>query len=109
MAVTDLAPAGAAHRARLADGERREVVMVHVAFECLRAESVDALLVGDRSERRSSEDLRLAACEQAGAMRPRHHGGAACDVSDLIETPAVGAGALVDDHRPQFVFLARLD
>ena len=63
---------GAAHRAGLADRERREVVVVHVALVRNREDPVDALLVADRAERRSGEDLRLAAGEDAGAVHARH-------------------------------------
>src|SRR5450755_840975 len=83
--------------------------MVHVAFEGLRSESVDALLVRDGAQRGSREDLGLASREEAGAVRARYDRRAACDVSDLVQTPAVGPHAFVDDHRAQFVFLTRLD
>ena len=52
-AVADLAPAGAADRADLADGERRKVVVEHELLRILVEESVNTLLVlacpeGDR-------------------------------------------------------------
>src|ERR1700733_6025958 len=109
MAVTDLTPPRAAHRTRFADRERREVIVVHVALERLRAQAVDALFVGDGAESCRGEYLRFAAREQAGAMRAGHNGGAARDRTDFVQTAAVGPDALIDNHGPKLVLFACLD
>ena len=64
--MADLAPAGAAQWARLADREGREVVVVHVALELIReGEPVELLLVGHRAQGGDGQRLGLAAGEQA--------------------------------------------
>ena len=83
-AVADVAPAGAAQRPRLADGERREVVVVHVALRLFRLEGVQLLLVAHRAERGDREDLRLAAREEAGAVRSRQEADLGADRADLV-------------------------
>ena len=72
VAVTDLAAARAAHRARLADRVRREVVVVHVALVGDRHDPVEALFVADRAEGCGGEHLRLPAREHAGSVDARH-------------------------------------
>ncbi len=49
-AVADVAAAGAAQRPRLADGERREVVVVDVAPRLFRLEAVQPLLLAHGAE-----------------------------------------------------------
>ena len=70
-AVTDLAPAGAAHEAGLAHAEGRELVVVHEALGLFDVQAVDALLVPGRAQGEQGEDLSLAAGEEAGAVRAR--------------------------------------
>ena len=67
-AVADLAALRAAHEAGLAGGERREVVVVHVALAVVDAEGVEHLLHAGHAERGDVEHLGLAALEQAGAV-----------------------------------------
>ena len=64
-AVADVAAADAAQRPRLADAERREVVVVDVALGLVQADRVDRLLVGLGAQRGHAHDLGLAAREQA--------------------------------------------
>jgi hypothetical protein len=63
-AVADVSPLRAAHEARLADGIRREVVVVHVAAVGLERQVVDALTLLRRAEGEEAHDLRLAAREE---------------------------------------------
>ena len=70
-AVADVAPLRAAHEARLPDRVGREVVVVHVAAILLQRQVVDPLALLGRAEGERAEDLRLAAREQAGAVRAR--------------------------------------
>ena len=109
IAVTDFAAAGAAHRARLADRVRREVVEVHVALVFERDDAVEPLRVAGRAERRGGEDLRLAAREDARAVNARHVVHLAPDRTDLVGLAAVGTNLLVDDHRAKLVLFHRLD
>ena len=45
--------------------------MMQVVFRGLRSQTVDDLLVADRTERRYREHLCLTACKKPGAVRPR--------------------------------------
>ena len=67
--VADVAPLRAAHEARLPDRVGREVVVVHVAALRLEREVVDPLPLLRGAERERRQDLRLAAREQARAVR----------------------------------------
>ena len=107
--VADFAPAGSAHRARLADRERREVVEVHVALVFERDDAVEPLRVAGRTERRGGEDLRLSAREDARTVDARHVVHLAPDRADLVGLAAVGTNLFVDDHRAQLVLFHRLD
>ena len=62
---------GAAHDARLTHREGREVVVVQVALRVLRFERVDALVLARRPEGEQGQRLRLAAREEAAAVRAR--------------------------------------
>ena len=70
-AVTDLAPAGAAHEAGLTHAEGRELVVMHEALGLFDIEPVDALLVAGGAQREQGEHLGLATGEQAGAVGAR--------------------------------------
>ena len=69
--VSDVAPLRAAHHPRLAHRVRGEVVVVHVAAVGLERQVVDPLSLLRRAEREQRHDLRLAAREQARAVRAR--------------------------------------
>ena len=75
IAVPDLATAGAAQRANLAGGERREVVVQHERLRLLAdfVDRVEALRILRRAERDRDERLRLAAREERGAVHARQH------------------------------------
>ncbi len=107
--MADLAPPGGAHRARLTDRVRREVVVVHVALVGDVEDPVQALRVRERAQRRGGEDLRLAAGEHARAVHARHVVDLAPDRPDLIGLAAVGANLLVDDHGAELVLFHGLD
>ena len=70
-AVADLAALRAAHEARLAGRERREVVVVHVALAVDDAERVEHLLHAGHAQRGDVQHLGLAPLEQAGAVHAR--------------------------------------
>ncbi len=73
--VADVAALRAAHEARLAGGERREVVVVDVALALGHVDRVDALPLGEHAQRQHREHLGLAAGEQAGAVAARQVAG----------------------------------
>ena len=82
----------AAHRAGLANRERREVVVVDVALGLVQADAVDALLVGLGAERGDREHLGLAASEQRRAVDARKHANLAGDRADLGQRAPIWAG-----------------
>ena len=86
---------GPRHAARLPDRVRREVVVVHEAAVLLEREVVDPLALLGGAEGEQRHDLRLAAGEEARAVRARADGHLAADRADLLLGAAVGA-ALVD-------------
>jgi len=99
--VADLAALGATHATRLARGERREVVVVHVALARDRRERVQLLLHPEHVQRGHAEDLGLAALEDGRAVDPGDHldlGGERADVPQPapVDPDAVGQDALAD-------------
>ncbi len=78
ISVSDLATAGAAHRANFTGRERREVVVEHERLGRLAriVDRVETLHVVRGAERHGDERLRLTAREERGAVRARKH--AAC-------------------------------
>ena len=94
-AVADVAALRAGHAPRLPDRVRREVVVVHVAAVLLEREVVDPLALLGGAEREQRHDLRLAAGEEAGAVRARADRHLAGDRADLLLGAAVRP-ALVD-------------
>ena len=97
QAVADLAALRAAHEAGLAGGERREVVVVHVALARRRVDAVDHLVHALHAERGDVEDLGLAALEQAAAVRGGHDADLGGQRADVADAAAVDAHALFDD------------
>ena len=63
-AVADLAAAGAADAARLADGVRREVIMMDITLGILVIDGVERLEVADGAKRHGCKHLGLAAGER---------------------------------------------
>ena len=98
VAVTDLAAAGGAEAADLADGERREVVVQHEPLRVLRQQTVDDLLVQLRAERQRRETLRLTALEQGGTVRARKQADLDGDRTDVAQPAAVEPLAVREDH-----------
>ena len=107
--VADVAALRAAHEAGLAGGERREVVVVDVALALGHVDRVDALPLGEHAERQHREHLGLTAGEQARAVAARQVAGDRGDLADLVELAAVGALALVEDHRAHGLLLELLE
>src|SRR5829696_6866316 len=105
--VTDVAALRTAHEARLADRERREVVVVEVALLVAHAEVVDAQLLARRPERRHRERLRLAAGEDRRTVSARRGPDLDPDRAYLVGGAAVGA-LLVDGDAPAHRVLLEL-
>ena len=97
LAVADLAPAGRAHAAGLADRIGREVVVEQEALLVGAVERVDVLLVLAGAERRHHQRLRLAAGEQGRAVGARQHADLRQDRPDGRQVAAVDAAAVVED------------
>ena len=107
VAVADLATRRAAHRAHLAGGERREVVVQHErARRLARAvDRVEALRVVRGAERDGDERLRLAAREQRRAVRTRKEARVDRDRTDLVRRAPVDALLGAEHLRPERVVL----
>src|SRR5436190_14290905 len=101
-AVTDVTPLGAAHEARLAHAEGREVVVVPVVLLRLEPERVETHLLLQRAQRGDAHRLRLAAREERRSVRARQQPRLDRDLADLTLAAAVRAllvdgDALADD------------
>src|SRR5262249_53389657 len=105
--VADVTPLRAAHEARLPDRVGREVVVVHVAALLLEGEIVDPLAFLRRAERERRQDLRLAAREQAGAVRTRVDAHLDLDRPDLLSAATVRAPLVDGDLLPHEVLVDR--
>src|SRR5436853_5288858 len=97
LAVTDLAPAGAAETTRLADRERREVVVQHEGFLIGTFKRVDILLIFAGAECRDGESLGFAAGEEGGAMSARQDRHFRLDRPDRHEIAPVDPEAGIED------------
>ena len=97
LAVADLAPAGRADAAGLADRERREVVVQHERFLVGPLQGVDPLLVLAGAERGDHDRLRLAAGEQRRAVGARQEADFGDDRAHGDQVAAVDALAGVED------------
>ena len=97
LAVADLAPAGGADAAGLADRERREIVVQQKRLLVGALQRIDELLVLTGAERRHHQSLRLAAREQRRTVRARQHADLAHDRPDRLHVAAVDARAGVED------------
>ena len=95
--VTDLTALRRTHSTRLARGERREVVVVHVALLLVERDRVEHLLHAGHAEREDRQDLRLAPLEEAGAVRGRDDADLGAQRADVGGTAPVDAHTLVDD------------
>ncbi len=82
--------------------------MVHVAAITLEGEVVDALTLLGCAERERREHLRLAALEQAGAVRARVHPDLDVDRPDLLGAAAVGPPLVYGDLLPDDVLVDRV-
>ncbi len=107
--MTDIAPAGAAHRLVLAGAVRREVVVVDVALLGLGADRVDPLHVRGRAEGRDGQRLGLTTGEQARAVGARHQPDLDRDRPDVVEAAAVDADALVEDDPADGLLLDQVE
>ena len=96
-AMADLTALRRAHKARLANAIRREVVVKHERIAALAVERVDDLRVAAGAERRHDERLRFAAREQRRAMRSRQHADLDADRPHGARVAAVDARLARDD------------
>src|ERR1700677_332419 len=105
VAVTDLAALRRAHHPRLADAERRKIVMEHEGLFTLAGESVDDLRIASGAERGHHQRLSLAASEQRRTMSAREHAGANADGAYGLRVTAVDSRMSLQDplaHQPIF-------
>ncbi len=79
--------------------------MQHELFVDLAAERIDLLLVRRRAERCDHQRLRFTAREERRAVRPRQDTDFRRDLTDIGETSAVDALALLDDQAAHGVVL----
>mgnify|MGYP003693925643 CR=1 FL=1 len=97
LAVADLAAAGRADAAGLADREGREVVVQQERLLVGALQRVDPLLVLAGAERRHHQRLRLAAGEQRRAVRARQDADLDTIGRTVLHVAAVDALAGVED------------
>ncbi len=97
LAVADLAAAGPAHAAGLADRVGREIVVQHEALLVGALQAVDHLLVLTGAERRDDKRLRLAAGEERRPMRARKHADLGEDRADRLQITTVDAAPGVEN------------
>src|SRR5438876_4773506 len=95
--MADLAAARRAQTFDFTCAERREVVLVHEALVQVRADVVELLLVAGRAQGEHTQNLRLAAGEQAGAVRSRQDSGVARDGTNLGQAAAIDAQLAFED------------
>jgi len=109
-AVPDLAAAGAAEAADLADAVGREVVVQHEGLAGVAAgDGVEILRVLLGAERDGSQGRGLAALENRRAVRPGHDADLRVKFADLIRAAAVDALAVLKDVLADEVDLERVE
>ena len=91
-AMTNIAARSAAQRLDFAGGERREIVMVHVALGIGRGQGVQLLGFARRAQGCQGEHLGFAAGEQAGAV------GARADIDIAPDRADFGQAAPIRAH-----------
>src|SRR5882757_3243985 len=91
LAVADLAAAGRAEPAGLANGERREIVVQQEGFLVGAGQRVDVLLVFAGAERGNDQRLSLAAGKQRRAVRARQDTDLGDDGTDRLQVASIDA------------------
>ena len=104
-AVADLAAAGAAGCAGLADRVRREVVVVNVALGLLIGQVIHELVVLGAAQGAGGQHLGLAAGEHAGAMDTGQDAHFCGQRADLVDAAAIHALALIEQPAADDVLL----
>ena len=89
-AMADLAPAGPADRANLADREGGHVVVEHELLAIFVHDAVNPLLVGGRAEHGRDQGLSLAPLEDRRAVGPGQEADLAADRPQVVRAAAVG-------------------
>ena len=102
-------PLGSAHEPRLADGERREVVVVHVPLALLHAQVVEHLLHPQHAQGGDVEHLGLAPLEETRAVGALHGAHLDGDRPDPVRRAPVQAHSLVDHSFPHGGFESLLE
>ncbi len=97
LAVADLAPAGRAHAAGLADRVGREIVVQHEGFLVGPLQGVDELLIVAGAERGDDQRLGLAAGEQRRAVGTRQKADLRQNRADGLQVAPVDADAAVEN------------
>ena len=95
--VADLTTLGRAHPSRFSGGERREVVVVHVALLVVERDRVELLHHARHPEGHDRQHLRLAPLEQPAAVRCFQHPDLGRDLANVGGSPTVDANPFVHD------------
>ncbi len=103
--MADLAAARAAGCAGLADGVRREVVVVDVPLGLLVGQVIHQLVVLGAAQRAGGQHLRLAAGEHTGAMDAGQDADFGSQRADLVDAAAIHALALIEQPAADHVLL----
>ncbi|OQA29202.1 MAG: hypothetical protein BWY59_00481 [Verrucomicrobia bacterium ADurb.Bin345] len=103
-AVADFAPAGAAHRAHLADAVGREVIVVHIPLLLFGRNGIEDLAFAHAAQGEDGERLRLPAREEAAAVHARQDAHFDGDRANLVRLAPIGAAAFVENQLAQRVF-----
>ncbi len=100
QAVADLAALGRTHAAGFAIGERRHVVVMHVALlVAVGVDGVEHLVHARHAERQNVEHLGLTTLEQAGAVRRVDETNLRRNRTEVGRGATVHAHTVVDDAR----------
>ena len=102
-----LAPLGASHEARFASGERREVVVVEVAFAIHRIYGVDDLIHPLAAEGGDIHHLSLASLKDARPVSQRQHGSFGVERADVGGASPVCSHAFRHDALTDGIFADR--
>ena len=104
-AVADLAAAGAAGCAGLADRIRREVIVMDVTLGLLVGQIVHQLVVLGAAQGAGGQHLGLAAGEHTGAVDPGQDAHFGSQRADLVDAAAIHALALIQQPAADNVLL----
>src|SRR3989338_10249940 len=87
--MADFSPARTAHSARLADGKRREIVMVHKMLDRLNFYSFNKLGVLRPAKSNRGKNVGIAAVKHSRTVKRRQQINAGVQTSHLVRSSAV--------------------